>query len=91
MGTAGGFAEPAAVGCSEAGANTWSGRLLMRTLLGVGTPRGLQGRLGALIGLLAACIAGHWRDVIVRVVDPSQCRVPHHPCELPSVRLSGAL
>src|SRR5215211_1471194 len=37
--------------------------LLMRTLVGVGTPRGLQGRLGALVGLLVAFIAGRWRDV----------------------------
>ena len=28
--------------------------LLMRTLIGVGTPRALQGRLGALLGMLVA-------------------------------------
>ena len=64
--------------------------LLMRTLFGVGRPRGLQGRLGALIGLLVAFIAGRWRDVVARVVDHSPYRVPYPRFVLPSVRLSRA-
>jgi transposase len=65
--------------------------LLMRTLLGVGTPRGLQGRLGAMIGMLVALIAGHWRDVVAPKVNRSPCRAPHRRFELPSVCVSGVL
>jgi hypothetical protein len=63
--------------------------LLMRTLLGVGTPRGLQGRLGAMIGMLVALIAGRWRDVVTPIVDRQPCRALHRRFELPSVSVSG--
>ncbi len=65
--------------------------LLMRTLIGVGTPRGLQGRLGAMIGMIVALIAGRWRDVVAPVVDRPPHRAPDHPFEPPSVRVPGAL
>jgi transposase len=41
--------------------------LLMRTLIGVGTPRGLQGRLAAMTAAVIALIAGRWHDVVAPV------------------------
>jgi transposase len=59
--------------------------LLMRTLIGVGTPRGLQGRLTALV----ASVLTVWADLATRPlgsqVGPhdSECGVtPHHRLEL---------
>jgi transposase len=49
--------------------------LLMRTLVGVGTPRGLQGRLAALLALVIApwmCVVNLWRDRRTLSAD--------HPC-----------
>ena len=65
--------------------------LLMRTLIGVGTPRGLQGRLGAIIAMIVTRIATRWRDVVDSVVDRPPLRAPHHRFELPSVSVPGAL
>ena len=65
--------------------------LLMRTLIGVGTPRGLQGRLGAMMGGLVVFIAGRWRDTVAPVVDRGPYRGPHHRFELPSVSVSGTV
>ncbi len=65
--------------------------LLMRTLIGVGTPRGLHGRLGALKNVLVALIAGRWRDIVVPIVDRRPYRGPHHRFELPSVSVSGTV
>jgi transposase len=69
--------------------------LLMRTLVGVGTPRGLQGRLAALITFLI----GLWTDLADRSCDrwaPSANHsprfTPHHRFErFPVVMLKGAL
>ena len=54
--------------------------LLMRQLIGVGTPRGLQGRLSAvlaallaLLGALGDCASRHWRPV--RQVSPLKRRL----------------
>jgi hypothetical protein len=38
--------------------------LLMRQLIGVGTPRGLQGRLAAGLGVLLTLIRALWRPAI---------------------------
>ena len=68
--------------------------LLMRTLFGVGTPRGLQGRLGALITLIVALrthVLGRGRAGTTPVVDGPSGRAPDHRVELPSVRGWGAL
>ena len=68
--------------------------LLMRTLVGVGTPRGLQGRLPAVITLMVARLT----DLVARVHDdapPLHCEprfTPHHDFPLLPVCLSaGAL
>jgi transposase len=59
--------------------------LLMRTLIGVGTPRGLQGRLATLLALvmtLRAQIVHVWRDDQTPSADhPAGC-TPHHRFEL---------
>jgi transposase len=68
--------------------------LLMRTLIGVGTPRGLQGRLGALIEMIVALsthVLARWRDVAAPVVDRTPRRAPHHRFQLPPVSVSGTL
>ena len=68
--------------------------LLMRTLFGVGTPRGLQGRLGALITLIVGLrthVLGRGRAGTTPVVDRPSGRAPDHRVELPSVRRWGAL
>jgi transposase len=55
--------------------------LLMRTLVGVGTPRGLQGRLAALMALVVA-LATHvvdlWRARRPPSADRSPGYTPHH-------------
>ena len=68
--------------------------LVMRTLMGVGTPRGLQGRLGAIIAIIVALsthVVGRWRDVTTPGLDCSPHRAPHHRFELPPVSVSGTL
>ena len=65
--------------------------LLMRTLIGVGTPRGLQGRLAALTATVIALIAGRWHDVIAPALDREAFRAPHHRFELPPGSTSGTL
>ncbi len=65
--------------------------LLMRTLIGVGTPRGLQGRLAAIIATMIALIAGRWHDDVAAGVDREPYRPPHHRFELPPVNVVGAL
>ncbi len=68
--------------------------LLMRTLIGVGTPRGLQGRLAALAALIVALstrVLDHWRDRRAPAVDGHRYSTPHHRFELLPVTLSGAL
>ena len=55
--------------------------LLMRSLIGVGTPRGLQGRLAALMALvmtLQTAVVDVWRLVAAHAADFT----PHHPFEL---------
>jgi transposase len=58
--------------------------LFMRTLLGVGTPRGLQGRLSdvlALIITLWTYVAGLWRDHGTPSADHATPCTPHHRFE----------
>jgi transposase len=55
--------------------------LLMRTLIGVGTPRGLQGQLAALIALVMTvrtAVVDFWRLAAAHVADFT----PHHRFEL---------
>ena len=66
--------------------------LLMRTLLGVGTPRGLQGRLAAiltLVGALWARVVDGWRHFALPPDDYAPTFTPHHRFELLSVGASG--
>src|SRR5688572_4860604 len=59
--------------------------LLMRTLIGVGTPRGLQGRLAAIIALvftLRTQVVGKWRHHQTSSADHSARFTPHHRFEL---------
>ena len=68
--------------------------LLMRTLIGVGTPRGLQGRLGAMIATIVALstsVLARWRDLAVPVGERAPRRAPHHRFQLPSVSVSRTL
>ncbi len=68
--------------------------LVMQTLIGVGTPRGLQGRTATTRALLTALIAGllgRCRDVSGPLVDRAAQITLHHRFELLSVRVSGAL
>ena len=54
--------------------------LLMRTLMGVGTPRGLQGQLAAVLTLVITVwthVADRWRLVDTPSVDRSSLTVPH--------------
>lgn len=46
--------------------------LLIRSMLGVGTPRGLQGRLAAVIAMVLAFISAtqrRWTEITVRVIE----------------------
>ena len=45
--------------------------LLMRRLIGVGTPRGLQGRLAALLGPLLTLLRALWQPVMRRWTLPA--------------------
>ena len=69
--------------------------LFMRTLVGVGTPRGLQGRLAAAVALLIAWwthVADRWRSTEVPSADREPQVTPHHRFELlPASVSAGAL
>jgi transposase len=55
--------------------------LVMRHLIGVGTPRGLQGRFAAMIAaLLAVCsrVNGPWTFARSRPSDPQRSFTPSH-------------
>ena len=59
--------------------------LLMRTLIGVGTPRGLQGRLAAVLTLVVALwthVVDLWRHADTPFVDRSSTFTPDHRFEL---------
>jgi transposase len=59
--------------------------LVMRQLIGVGTPRGLQGRLAAVIGALVALwslVNAHWAFVGALPSDPPRDFTPRHRHEL---------
>ena len=65
--------------------------LLMRTLIGVGTPRGLQGRLAVLMALVIAQwthVADLWRARRTPFADHSPGFTPHHRFERFPVSLS---
>jgi transposase len=65
--------------------------LLMRTLIGVGTPRGLQGRLAVLMALVIARwthVADLWRGRRTPFADHSPGFTPHHRFERFPVSLS---
>jgi len=65
--------------------------LLMRTLIGVGTPRGLQGRTAAVLALIAALwtrIVDLWRFVGPPVADYTPAITPHRRFQLLSVGAS---
>ncbi len=69
--------------------------LLMRTLIGVGTPRSLQGHLAAVLTfVIALCtrVAGHWRDHRTPSADHASVFMPQHRFELlPAGAPEGAL
>ena len=59
--------------------------LLMRTLIGIGTPRGLQGHLTAAVALLVAIwtrLVGRWQQLSRPSADNSSAFTPHHRFEL---------
>ena len=63
--------------------------LLMRTLIGVGTPRGLQGRLAAVWALVVALwtrVVDLWRHDHTPSGDHAPAGTPHHRFELFPVR-----
>lgn len=65
--------------------------LLMRTLIGVGTPRGLQDRLTAAVAIIVALnnhLVDRWRDVHASTVDGQPQCTPHHRFELLPVNVS---
>ena len=65
--------------------------LVMRTLFGIGTPRGLQGRRAAVVALLVALwthVVGLWRDPGTPTADHSSSFTPHHHFELLPVTAS---
>jgi len=64
--------------------------LVMRTLIGVGTPRGLQGRIGTLLtGVIALWtrVVGHW----IAPADPASTFTPHRRFEQLPVVMSEAV
>ena len=68
--------------------------LLMRTLVGVGTPRGLQGRLAALKAVVLALwthIVDFWCDRWTPSADHSSGFAPHHRFERFPVSVSEAV
>jgi transposase len=65
--------------------------LLMRTLIGIGTPRGLQGHLTAAVALLVAVwtrVVGRWQDPSRLPADDSTAFTPHLRFELIPVSAS---
>jgi transposase len=59
--------------------------LVMRHLIGVGTPRGLQGRLAATIAALVALwsfVDDHWAFAESLPIDRARSFTPSHRCEL---------
>ncbi len=59
--------------------------LLMRTLVGIGTPRGLQGRLAAVVAFVIALwtrVEGRWRNHATPSADHAAVLTPHHRVEL---------
>ena len=65
--------------------------LLMRTLIGVGTPRGLQGRRAAVWALVVAvwtCVVDLWRHDHTPSGDHVPAGTPQHRFELLPVRAS---
>jgi transposase len=65
--------------------------LLMRTLIGVGTPRGLQDRLAAVVAIIVALknhLVDRWRDVRASTVACQPQCTPHHRFELLPVNVS---
>ena len=59
--------------------------LLMRSLIGIGTPRSLQGRLAALVAVVIALwtrLEDHWRDLGTPSVDHASDFTPQHRFEL---------
>jgi hypothetical protein len=67
--------------------------LLMRTLVGVGTPRGLQGRMASVMAAIVALIALFDRRCALsdQSVDGRLRSVSPHRFELLPVRLSDAV
>ena len=65
--------------------------LLMRSLIGIGTPRSLQGRLAALVAVVIALwtrLEDHWRDLGTPSVDRASDFTPQHRFELRPVGTS---
>ena len=65
--------------------------LLMRSLIGIGTPRSLQGRLAALGAVVIALwthLEDHWRDLGTPSVDHASDFTPQHRFELRPVGTS---
>jgi transposase len=65
--------------------------LLMRALIGVGTPRGLQGRLAAALTLVGAAwtrVVDLWRPFDAPMVDHASAFTPHHHFDLAHCRRS---
>ncbi len=68
--------------------------LLMRTLIGIGTPRGLQGRLAAVVALIVAVttlVLDRWRDRGAPAVDRPPQFTPRHRFEWLPVRCETPL
>jgi transposase len=68
--------------------------LLMRTLIGVGTPRGLQGRLTAVVAMIVAFgthLVDRGRAGEGPAVDRPPRFTPHHRFELLPIAIAGAL
>jgi transposase len=69
--------------------------LLMRTLIGVGTPRGLQGRVAVVVAMLVAWwtdVVDFWRATDALPVDRDLRFTTHHRFELlPTTVPAGAL
>jgi transposase len=68
--------------------------LLMRTLIGIGTPRGLQGRLAAAVAMIVALstdLIDRSRDVGQPAIDGRPSFTPHHRFELLPTVVEGAL
>lgn len=68
--------------------------LLMRTLVGVGTPRGLQRRLAALIAVVIASwthVIDRWCDRWTLSADHSSTFMPLHRSRIPVTVPEGVL